>query len=293
MQEPRAQSNEALVRQLSAWLDGIDYEIKFWNEWMETKGGRWPADFVNRQNPDCEVDLALFEGLDTSTPQKVLDVGAGPASFFGFRLNGRPIELSACDPLAPQYAEMAAHHGISWPVPTMSGFAEDLSAFYPRNSFDMVVCRNALDHSFDPVRGIEEMLLILKKGGRINLIHYVNEAENENYVGFHQWNFDVVNNRPVIWNPNARIDLIERFGHCAEVHFEKKEKGRWVSFRFDKKSDPALAEDRAQIRIAELLLATRDAFLSRMAKAEKKEARRNRHFVMSAANVEGVISDAE
>jgi hypothetical protein len=30
-----------------------------------------------------------------------------------------------------------------------------------------------------------------------------------------------------------------------------------------------------------------------MAIAEKKEARRNRHFVMSAANSEGVISDAE
>jgi SAM-dependent methyltransferase len=293
MQESRARSNEALVRQLSAWLDGIDYEIKFWNNWMETKGGQWADDFVKRENPDNPVDPALFEGMDTSETQKVLDVGAGPASFFGYRLDGRPIELSACDPLAPQYAEMAARNGVSWPVPTMSGFAEDLSAFYPCNSFDMVVCRNALDHSFDPVRGIEEMLLVLKTGGRINLRHYVNEAEEGNYVGFHQWNFDVVDGRPVIWNPGGRIDLIERFGNYADIRFEKKEKERWVSFRFDKKCDPVLAEDRARMRIAELLLATRDAFLSRPAKPVKREERRNRHFVISAANPRGVISGAE
>jgi SAM-dependent methyltransferase len=287
MLPPTSQSNEALVRQLTAWLDGIDYEINFWSEWMKTGGGQWSADFTGRQDPNRPVDPALFEDMDTSQTQKVLDVGAGPATFFGYRLNGKPIELSACDPLAPQYAAMAEQNGVTWPVVTASGFAEDLSAFYPRSHFDMVVCRNALDHSFDPIRGMEEMLLVVKNSGRVNLIHYANEAEEGNYVGFHQWNFDVVEGRPIVWNKNAHVDLIERFGGCANVTCDKKE--RWVRFRFDKKSDPALAENRAQLRIAELLLATRDAFLSRPAKPAPKEEKKKRHFVMSAKNPQGEI----
>ena len=32
MQPSPDKSNDALVRQLTAWLDGIDYEINFWGE---------------------------------------------------------------------------------------------------------------------------------------------------------------------------------------------------------------------------------------------------------------------
>lgn len=290
MQPSPDKSNDALVRQLTAWLDGIDYEINFWGEWMRSKGGQWASDFTSRLDPDKPVDPALFEGMDTSGPQKVLDVGAGPATFFGYKLNGRPIELSACDPLAPQYAKMAEENGVTWPVATVSGFAEDLSAFYPRGTFDMVVCRNALDHSFDPVRGIEEMLLVLKAGGRVNLIHYTNEAEEGDYVGFHQWNFDVVDGRPIVWNKTHHVDLIERFGNCADVTCSKQE--RWVRFRFDKKSEPKLPENRAQLRIAELLLATRDAFLSRPAAKhaeQPKEKKKNRLVVISAEHPRGQV----
>jgi SAM-dependent methyltransferase len=298
MQQSSDRSNQTLVRQLSAWLNGIDYEINWWTDWIQTNGSNWPDDFAARKNPDREVfDPNLFEGMDTTATQKVLDVGAGPATCLGHRLNGKPIELTACDPLAPQYAAISAQCGVTWPVQTISGFAEDLSAFFPRNHFDMVFCRNALDHSFDPVRGIEEMLLVLKVGGRVNLTHFANEAEEGKYVGFHQWNFDVVGGRPVIWNPHARIDLIDRFGHCADVSCKKNEARRLVEFRFDKKRDPELPENRAQLRIAELLLATRDAFLSRAPQKKerevpKKQEQKRRRFVISAQKPQGEIVES-
>jgi SAM-dependent methyltransferase len=293
----QSQSNDALVRQLNAWLDGIDFEINWWTDWIRTKGSNWPDDFIARQDPDRRVNPNLFEGMDTTAPQKVLDVGAGPATCLGYRLNGQPVELTASDPLAPQYAKISAECGVVWPVQTISGFAEDLSAFFPRNHFDMVFCRNALDHSFDPVRGIEEMLLVLRIGGRVNLNHYANEGRDGNYVGFHQWNFDVVDGRPVIWNPHARIDLIDRFGHCADVSCNKIDDQRTVMFRFDKKREPELIENRAQLRIAELLLATRDAFLSRAPnkvepKLPKKEKKKNRLFVISPQNPQGEIVES-
>lgn len=291
MQPPPSQSNEALVRQLTAWLDGIDYEINFWTDWMETRGGQWPADFTGRQNPERPVDPALFEGMDISQTQKILDVGAGPATFFGYRLNGKPIELSACDPLAPQYGAMAEQYGVTWPVVTASGFAEDLSAFYPRNHFDMVVCRNALDHSFDPVRGIEEMLRVLRVGGSAKLIHFANEAEKNRYSGFHQWNFDITGNRPVIWNKNERIDLLDRFRASADITFKKE--GEMVSFHFNKNAELELPDTRERTRIAELLLAMRDAFISRAAKPVKKEKQAGRSFVISASNPKGIEQKTE
>lgn len=239
-----------------------------------------------RLDPNREVDAGLLEGVHPANP-KVLDVGAGPATFFGYRLNGKPIELSACDPLASLYADISSRNGIIWPVQTASGFAEDLSAFYEPGSFDMVVCRNALDHSFDPVRGIEEMLRVLRVGGSAKLIHFANEAKKNRYSGFHQWNFDIIENRPVIWNKNERIDLLDRFKIWTDVTFKKE--GETVSFHFAKKIELELPENRERNRIAELLLAMRDAFISRAAKPAPKEEKKNRLFVISAKNPQGEI----
>jgi SAM-dependent methyltransferase len=253
-------TNEALVRQFSAWLAGIQYEIDFWEQWFATKGDRWPEDFTSRLDPNREANPALFAGLDVEAP-KVLDIGAGPMSFFGLRLKGKPIKLSACDPLAPLYADMATRHGVDRPVKTASAFAEDLSAFYPRGEFDLAFCRNALDHSFDPVRGIEEMLLVVRPGGRVALLHYINEAEKNRYDGLHQWNFDVIDGKFIIWNKSERINVAGRFAQCAKISAEKND--AWVSVRIDKIAEPELAENRSRQRIAELLLASRDAFLAR------------------------------
>src|SRR5262249_34017247 len=130
-------TNDALVRQFSAWLAGIQYEIDFWEHWTATKGDRWPQDFVARLDTDREANPALFEGRDGEA-RKVHDVGAGPMSISGFKRKGKPIAPPACDPLAPLYADMAARHGVDRPVKTQSAFAEDLSAFYPRGEFDLV-----------------------------------------------------------------------------------------------------------------------------------------------------------
>lgn len=80
---------------------------------------------------------------------------------------------------------MAEFHGVDRPVKTQQTFAEDLSSYYPLNHFDLVNCRNALDHSLDPVRGIEEMFLVAKDNGRVLLEHSESEAVRNEYQGFH------------------------------------------------------------------------------------------------------------
>ena len=54
--------------------------------------------------------------------------------------------------------------------------AEELHLCFPAGHFDVVHIRNALDHSFDPVLGIERMLHAVRPGGWVLLRHARNEG---------------------------------------------------------------------------------------------------------------------
>ena len=74
--------------------------------------------------------------------------------------------------------------------------------------------RNALDHAFDPLQGIERMLQVCKPGGWVLLRHARNEGVPGQFRnGLHQWAFDVQEVKGsehfVIWNPDLRVDVTE------------------------------------------------------------------------------------
>jgi SAM-dependent methyltransferase len=191
-----------LSRQLEAWAKGIGPELAFWELWMRTRGHRWPQGWQRRMDPEAPLDAAIARQAQAMGGERLrlLDVGAGPATIVGHRLEGVALAVTATDPLAPLYAALLERHGQRAPVPTRFAVAEDLRLFLAERDFDLVHCRNALDHSFDPLRGIVEMLAMTRPGGRVLLRHIRNEAERENYGGFHQWNFDEADGRFVIWN---------------------------------------------------------------------------------------------
>lgn len=190
----------------------------------------------------------LPKDFNRTSPPKVLDVGAGPITLLGKCLDGRTIDLTACDPLAPFYDEIADRHGVKRPVVTEMAFAEDLTAYYEPDTFDIVHCSNALDHSFDPVRGLEEMFVVTKLGGRIVLQHAVNEAVYGEYDGLHQWNFDEEGGHFIIWNKENRIDATALFSARSTVTTNKQD--RWISVIVDKTSEaqPTSADHRARVR---------------------------------------------
>jgi SAM-dependent methyltransferase len=192
------ESNQ-LQLSIGAWSAGIEYEARFWNNWVKTQGGRWPQDFASRLQEIRPFDPSLVDLLPASGAARVLDVGAGPVTFLGPHCDRCQIELIPTDPLARLYNHIWEKAGLDLPIRTQFAPAEDLSSFFDFSSFDIAHCRNALDHSFDPVRGIEEMLRVVKPGGYVVLRHIKNEAENENYRGFHQHNFDQQDGRFRIW----------------------------------------------------------------------------------------------
>lgn len=248
-------SSDGLALQFEAWRSGIGYELNFWRNWFQTAGSEWPADFKSRLDPDLNWPSTT---MAPSPGMKVLDVGAGPATFLPKRIDGSPIDITAVDPLAPFYEAMGKDCGVLFPVPTIQAFAEDLTALFDSETFDYVICRNALDHSFDPTRAIEEMLIVAKIGAPIHLQHTINEAENEGYSGFHQFNFDERDGRFVIWNKRGEVDVTQMFGDFADIEVTSNAERTWINVKLNKKLDLPLdiglrRKERLQVSLSAIL----------------------------------------
>jgi SAM-dependent methyltransferase len=238
------------LRQIEAWGAGIDFEISFWTNFFATKGLQWPDDYAARLDLNTPIYPFYIQHLRTDdfSIAKILDVGSGPISRLGKVHNGTRLDITACDPLADHYAQILAKYDITPPIRTVKAFAEDLSAYFGKNIFDLVVCTNALDHSFEPLRGIAQMLDVVKVGGTVLLEHLFNEAEAETYMGFHQWNFDLQDGHFIMWNRDARINASEYFSQFADVLVENR---GYATVYFKKRApvtDLALTDERTRIR---------------------------------------------
>jgi SAM-dependent methyltransferase len=139
------------------------------------------------------------------------------------------------------------------PVPSIFAPAEELSAFLPPDSFDIVHCRNALDHSFDPLRGVIEMLRLVRIGGVVVLYHNPNEAQSEDYSGFHQYNFDVQDDRFIIWRGEARFDVLEHMP--VKVRMQSQKAGHVVVSIEKLEPFPVEEDSRFRQRFAESISA--------------------------------------
>jgi SAM-dependent methyltransferase len=171
------------------WSNGVDEEIKFWSRWLETKGDRWPEQYSYRTNPRAEVEglLCLYLKNVDGIP-RVLDVGAGPLTAVGKYFKGIKIDLVAVDALADKYNNLDLLEGLQV-VKTQQCDTESLCKIFDESSFDICHALNTLDHSYDPIEAIKQMIAVTRVGGHIIASHAANEAINENWNGFHQWNF--------------------------------------------------------------------------------------------------------
>ncbi len=218
IQELRDANRDYLFDAFSSWQRGIQYEIDFWDTWFKTKGGEWNADYHSRLQPKPLVDwLARLLPSNSGRTVRVLDVGAGPITKTGTFVPGVDAEIVAIDPLAHFYRRIMNKYNVYPPIQTRFGFTEDISARFEVNSFSLITCTNALDHAIEPMWGLLEMLICLKTSGRIFLSHRCDEAEEENYTGFHQWNFTEESGDFIIWNNNIRRNVTNILSDVATV----------------------------------------------------------------------------
>lgn len=201
---------------IEEWLKGIEFEINFWDKLMETEGrcGGDPEVYKLRLSP--ETRFALEDDIETEETA-ILDIGSGPFSNLGVYTDKTRLKLTAVDPLAKVYELIKSKYKIVSPINPVTGMVEILSRQFERNQFDIVHMSNSLDHCFDPMEGIKQMLAICKVGGKIILRHNENEAEHAKYQGFHQWNIHVEEGRFYIWRNNIKIDVAEEIKGFAEI----------------------------------------------------------------------------
>jgi len=208
----------------TSYDQGLLDEAAFWRKSLANGGRNWDAAaFRMRMDPKFEFQPHLRELADKSPaaksggPVQVLDVGAGPLSAVGHHWPGREVRLTAVDPLADTFDQILAELDLHPPTRTRKASGEDLLGVFAQDTFDIVVCSNALDHSRDPLLCVRQMFAVTRPGGWIFLWHYRNEAKEEGYAGLHQWNLDEERGDLVLWNREHRNSTRAALGPAAVV----------------------------------------------------------------------------
>jgi len=160
-------------------LHGIYHELAFWQQFVKTD--RFLDGWVKKvKTPELNNEVADF--IKSVPHETVLDVGSGVCSI----LNGL-VNVTACDPLGDLYKLVFDYerHKLTAPLPIPA----ELLTY--KNQFDIVHISNALDHCQSPYDALNNLLAGVKPGGYLIVQGFCNEAEHENWQGFHQYNLDL------------------------------------------------------------------------------------------------------
>ncbi|MDE6631591.1 MAG: class I SAM-dependent methyltransferase [Muribaculaceae bacterium] len=213
------------------WLSGIPYEVAFWRSYYGNKRRRADLFSWSLYDKPCHLDNfdigKYVDGLETPRP-KLLDVGCALSYMFSSNINGKHFDVDYVDPLAPFYNQILRRYRIERPE-IQFGMIESLTGSYAPNTVDFIHVRNALDHCSNPLNGIIQALAALKKNGVLYLNHFRNEAKNEGYRGFHQFNINEKDGDFILWNKDIELNVTEICKGFAEVTTTVTAEGRIVS----------------------------------------------------------------
>jgi len=206
----------AYEKYLEVWLRGIRSEIGFWRRTMEMKipdKRGWTL-----SDRPCDIEIERF--LEPLEKTMCIDIGSGPFVISGDKTDKTKLHFTAVDPLAYCYKALRKKYKYTAGIAPEYCMVERLTEKFGKETFDIVHMKNALDHAFNPVLGIMQMMSICKKGGKIILRHTKREAEKENYRGFHQWNLDSENDDFIIYRRDDKYNVSKMFCEYANIIVE-------------------------------------------------------------------------
>ena len=211
------------------WADNLSSEIAFWDNYLNTKGSTWPEDFKFKTDPDSLLQNEIAAEIPDYHKIQILDVGAGPLTVVGKKAEGYQIDITATDPLADQYDILLNKYNISPIVRTIKISAEELSSYFSKNTFDIVYARNCLDHSYDPLKAIYEMINVCKDNCSIILRHSPNEANQRDFKGLHQWNFNTSDSNDfIIESKNSKTNVTKLLAGKHLVICNMVDNNKWL-----------------------------------------------------------------
>ena len=194
------------------WRSRTSSEVDFWAGWLVGAPGteQWASDREARLDPDTTIrDPLVRAELERNPAEEVsiLDVGAGPVTWLGYRYPGKKLTIVPVDPLADEYDRLLRDAKLDPPIRTVRVAGEALAEHFGSRRFDIAYATNSLDHSADPFTIISNMAAVVRVGGVVLLRHKRNEGDSAQYGGLHQWNFDVVDDGLVVWNNAVQVNV--------------------------------------------------------------------------------------
>jgi len=203
------------------WKRGLPQEIAFWRMVFETGGPR-PDVWRLKTDPHTPLQPWITRRLDAPEGSEVhlLDVGSGPLTLLGKVWPGRTVRITATDVLADEYNALIDEFGVQTPVRPIHCETERLTERFDPDTFDLVYAKNCIDHCYDPILCLTQMLLVVKPGCFVHLQHALNEGEQRSYNQLHQWNLCEREGRFIIWRPDYEVDVSTLLGDRAQIHVE-------------------------------------------------------------------------
>lgn len=227
------------------WRAGLAEEAQFWAQALANRGQGWNrAEYEERTNPSLELQSELRD-LIAAAPGatvRIIDVGSGPLTRVGRIWEERKVEITAVDPLAEEYQKILKELNVNAPVIPIRAEGERLRDQFPEDQFDMAYASNCLDHSYDPIAAIKEMVAVVKPSSCVYLWHFANAGSQERYQGLHQWNFTANRGDMNISNGRRDLSLKETLAGFAtvEVHEDRAFNAPVVIARIRKIATPPL-----------------------------------------------------
>jgi SAM-dependent methyltransferase len=197
--------------------------MSYWKIAIRRKDSKsWHADYDVRLDPEAPLQDVIAKHIDrTVGVNRILDVGSGPLTSINKKCGFCQISITAVDPLADFYNEILAKREITPPVRTELGWGERLTEQFGENQFEITYSRNAIDHSYDPIKCIDEMIKVTKKNHYV--IAEINERGGslEGWTGLHQWDFFVARALPFLkrhlFVEGKSVEAVDVTRHFAKV----------------------------------------------------------------------------
>jgi len=211
------------------WENDLPSEVSFWEDWIRFKGLHWKKDYKARLDSNSRLQNFFKKYLNKTIPKnKILDVGAGPLTKINKKCNLTKLEIYPIDPLADEYNMLLKKYGIKPLIKTKRLEGEKLTEKYNINTFDITNSRNAIDHAYDPLKVIEEMIKVTKRGGYIILQVAIKEGSYHDWEGLHNWDFFLKDDALFLkGNGTPEFNISELFKNVVKL-VEVSVKNRWL-----------------------------------------------------------------
>lgn len=135
---------------IERWKQGLVGEESWWGNLTESEINKF------QQIIKTDTDLIL-EHLNVSSASQILDIGCGPCGMIEFIGEGHRYGI---DPLMEYYL---GNFNLNMDINYQTGTGEDIP--FEDSFFDVVIATNALDHTRQPQRTLQEVRRVLKRNG--------------------------------------------------------------------------------------------------------------------------------